>query len=82
VKWIQLALERKRNRRESTSGFHAVRTSKLDEKILVSQEGLCFMQLGTDLDATEKGGSSYLSNTSVTTYKTTRCQNPEDYNLR
>jgi len=51
-------------RRQSTSGFHAVRTSKLDEKILVSQEGLCFMQLGTDLDATEKGGSSYLQHVS------------------
>ena len=51
-------------RRQWTAGFHAVRTSKLAENILVSQEGFCFMQLGTVLDATENIRSSYLQHVS------------------
>jgi hypothetical protein len=47
-----------------TSGFYAVRTSKLAEKISVPPEGFCFVQLVTNSDATENRGSSYLRNVS------------------
>ena len=54
------------------------KTSKLAEKLSVSQEELRFMHLITNHDAKQ---AVYTSNTSLTTYQTALCQNPEDYKL-
>ena len=53
------------------------RISELVEKPLVSQEG----QLVTNPDTQENKEAVGAFKTSVSTYKTTRYQNPEDYNL-
>jgi hypothetical protein len=45
--------------------FHAVRRISELEQPLVSQEGLWFMQLVTNINPQEKGGGRYLQNVGV-----------------